>query len=106
MLCEDTRQNNMVVVEVKCGFNDNVVSDATGRMLHELSHVTNAPMHQFQVQLAVTHALFVSKYTSGRRYKSVLGVVAQITDTGTHFTPLQPWVKEKVRHIIQRISRA
>ena len=105
LVCEDRGSRTLYLIEIKCGYNGNTYTDHNAQMRHELKDVSNSPRHQHQVQAAVTHSLFKSCYSArGMSYASVQTLIARVTDEGTHFEPLRPWIKRHVPSIMDRIA--
>lgn len=105
LICEKKGSRTLYLIEIKCGYNDNTFTDHNSQMKHELKSVSNSPKHQHQVQAAVAHFLFLNTYKSKQQFSSVETLIARVTDYGTHFEPIRPWIKPWVAAIIERIRK-
>lgn len=105
LICEDSKSGVLYLIEIKCGFNDNVYTEHNAQMKHSMKNVSNSPQNQHQVQASATHALFQKCYSAKKYYNSVETLIARVTDKGTYFDPLKPWVIKFLPHIFDKISK-
>lgn len=98
LVARDQKTNSIVLVELKCGFN-NYMDTATARMRHEMNMYPNSPRFQHQLQLAVTTELFVR--TFGIKPKTCYVLTAN--DNGVTYHELEERFRAAAPAVISRV---
>ena len=99
IVCINAR-NEMCIIEQKAGF-EGYNHIGNGRMLHEFSGVSNAPMNQHQLQLALTTWLFFK--TFGVQIKHAY--IIQIVENGVFYHKLQDQFLRQAPVALRRMNR-
>ena len=106
--------NELVVVELKCGFVNGRTAAVTtnGRTQHmraPLTRATDCVLHRHMAQLATTHRMFVSERGTMRRLRDefgidqVSGMLVYVDDEAVEFVELTDWWKKKGSAILSAV---
>jgi hypothetical protein len=101
MVCSSKRDGGrLVLIELKCGF-ERYIDRYSGHMCSPFQASTDCPRNQFQVQLMITRALFVSTYPNG---KNVGCVIVRVTRDQVEQFSLAPAFVSQYRRAWSMVS--
>tara|TARA_Y100000768_G_scaffold388694_1_gene386255 strand:+ start:5381 stop:6199 length:819 start_codon:yes stop_codon:yes gene_type:complete len=115
IICYSKKENRIVVVELKCGFDHGRLAAAQkdGRcckMAAPLSRVADCNVHRHLAQLAVTWELFCRERRTLKRLgelgieESPIGLLMYVNDAGVEFFELEEWWCNRASKLLNAIA--
>jgi len=115
IICYSKRQNSIVIVELKCGFDHGRLAAAQkdGRcckMGAPLSRVADCNVHRHLAQLAVTWELFCRERCTLKRVgelgieQTPTGLLMYVNDAGVEFFELGEWWRNRASRLLGAIA--
>eukprot|EP00854_Cymbomonas_tetramitiformis_P026313 gene26313-32265_t len=102
LVCVDLTSGAVIVVEVKCGFDD-YADEHNDFMRHELRRHDNSPRNQHQLQLAITAELFRRSYP---RLHFGGGYIIRAMARGVYYEQLGAWARSAAPAALRRMGVA